>query len=224
MTDVSNEEGTPSITLHGAITLLWGIALVVLGWIVIAVLSNWLSDFLHAPIGIKDNPPEPGAMVQIAQALLLPVGVCFLVLWALRLLTREFTSKQIAIATGGFGLWCAAVWGLYAAFTHRPEARYFQFAWTVLVAGILLAVDAFAAYAFIRGWEREDSLKENCAALLIILSVIPAAAAFVGICIPRFDNLIGYAFPAGGMFTVGILMAEKVKPDAASSQPANPEL
>jgi len=43
--------------------------------------QNDLVNFLHAPIGVKDHPPEPMALVQFARLAFWPVLILYGALW-----------------------------------------------------------------------------------------------------------------------------------------------
>jgi hypothetical protein len=59
-------------------------------------IGNGLDNFLHAPIGIKDNPPEPGPLVALAQALILPLGIGYIALRILRWISKEMGAAFVA--------------------------------------------------------------------------------------------------------------------------------
>lgn len=68
------------MSLHDWVSLLCWLFGFLLAWIVLAIFANGLGDFLHAPIGIKDNPPEPGIVIQFARIACYPVVACFIAL------------------------------------------------------------------------------------------------------------------------------------------------
>lgn len=77
---------------YGVIGMLWFLSLLVVGFMSITLGMNWLGDFLHAPIGIKDNPPDPGTLIQIEQLIFAPAMTCFVVLHFLRIILKVIRS------------------------------------------------------------------------------------------------------------------------------------
>jgi hypothetical protein len=82
---------------HSLVVVGWGLSCFVLFPTVICVVANWVDDFLHAPLGIKDNPPEPGVIVQFAQIAFWPVVIAFAVLgiWKVVLDERAKQKKRV---------------------------------------------------------------------------------------------------------------------------------
>ena len=66
---------TEGSRLHGLFAALFYIFAVLLAIALLAIFANSLDDFLHAPIGIKDDPPEPGLIVQFAQSCMAAAAV-----------------------------------------------------------------------------------------------------------------------------------------------------
>jgi hypothetical protein len=59
-------------------------------------IGTGIDNFLHAPIGIKDNPPDPGALVDLARDLIFPLAIGWLVLKLFRWFAKEMGAKFVA--------------------------------------------------------------------------------------------------------------------------------
>lgn len=93
-------------------------ALMVFG--LILVVGTGLDNFLHAPIGIKDNPPPPSALVAFAQDLLTPIIVIWVALRVLRWISKEFGVVGVA----GTVAWVVVVAVMASAFLARSRWHY----------------------------------------------------------------------------------------------------
>lgn len=72
-------------SLYDWVFLGWCLSIFLLFLIVVGVGGNWLHDFLLSPIGIKENPPEPGIAIQIEKIAVIPVSIVFTILCVLKL-------------------------------------------------------------------------------------------------------------------------------------------
>jgi hypothetical protein len=87
-----NESDNPESRLHGLFVVLFYISLALLAIASASIILNGLDNFLHAPIGIKDNPPEPGIVVQLAQLAWIPLLLSVLLFGILRAMSLVFKS------------------------------------------------------------------------------------------------------------------------------------
>jgi hypothetical protein len=89
----------PKSGLHGLLVVLFCFALFLLALATVFVILNWLDDFLHAPIGIKDYPPEPGFVVQLAGLAWIPLVLSVLLLGFLAIMSRLFKTVPLLLGT-----------------------------------------------------------------------------------------------------------------------------
>ena len=222
-----SEQAESSSGLYRGITVLWRLSVLVLGWIVIVVSLNWLSDFLHAPLGIKDHPPEPGIVVQCADLAFWPVGISYVILRVLRTLTKLFSAQEVLLGCAGIGFSVLLTASLIGELLHREFVPGTHYVYSTIApyiingvlflcaAGLLLA-DLFCAYSFIANWKTSDTGREKIASVLIASSTIPAVVAFAGICIPREHDLTYYAIWAVFLVIAAIALLPK---SVQTSQP-----
>lgn len=74
-------------------------ALTLLALVTASVILNWLDDFLHAPIGIKDYPLEPGIVVQLARLAWIPLFLSALLFGFLGIMSRAFKTVPLLLGT-----------------------------------------------------------------------------------------------------------------------------
>lgn len=195
-------------SLHGGIAIAWGLCLFLLCWLALAISINWLGDFLHAPIGIKDNPPAPGIFVQLAQVAFYPVLAVCLALRVLKYLTNVYSTKAVLWGTGGFVLWALLAVLVAGILFHRefiPGTYYFWKTVGPLLSELfLLGFDLFIAYALVTGWTSAYTGKQKFATILVTLSAISAVVGFVGLRISSAANLAGFAALAFLLFIGGV--------------------
>jgi hypothetical protein len=188
---------------------------------------NWIDDFLHAPIGIKDNPPQPGAVVQFAQLALRPLTVCFLALAFLGLLTEWYRPKQIAIGVTAFAAWAVLAVTFAGLVLHRELIpgqillwNLFSKAFGFLLALVLLAIYLLSVFAAIHEWSL--SSRHKLVAVLMGLSAILAVPSSVGLYVTRVNNIAHTGILlAVVIFIVGVMaVPERAKTSDRASQPA----
>jgi hypothetical protein len=76
---------SPEVGRLDAIVSAWIDASCGISWFLIVcslvfIVGNWVWNFLHVPIGIKDNPPQPDFIVRYAQHAVWPLLIAWLVL------------------------------------------------------------------------------------------------------------------------------------------------
>ena len=84
------------------------VALVISGFflvlITLSIVSNGVFNFLRAPIGIKDNSPDPGLLVRFAQLAFYPVGTAFALLFVVKKASESYWRVPTFIkASSEFG-------------------------------------------------------------------------------------------------------------------------
>lgn len=126
------------------IDFLWGLSRISMFLIAFVFVLNWLDIFLHAPIGIKDNPPEPGVLVTFAQMAFWPVFACCVVLGF---------QKFCEVDPKKFVMWLAVL--LLATLaagwfitTSSPLFRGIDFLWKLVILGLAVWV----AWLVVAGW------------------------------------------------------------------------
>lgn len=213
----SKPESESGMSLHDWITILRFVLILM----IIVVSMNWLGDFLHAPIGIKDNPPEPSVFVRYVQVALWPAAVCFIVLSGVKLLTETYSYKQILFGFTTFVLGAVFVGMLAGEVLHREFIPGTHYLWnsyitvaTFLFPVALVLADVIFAGILLFGWKRSDSIRDKLGTVLVGLSTVPAVAAFIGLCIGK-EHLMLNAVWAILLFIIGMGCLEKAA--AASS-------
>ena len=116
--------------IHGLVDFLWGLSCLFLVLIALVLISNWLDDFLHAPIGIKDNPPAPGAIVQVAHLSFWPIYMCWGILTCQRY--TEIPPKKFFKWLAGLLAAAAIGWFLI---TSAVSLRSISFGKLMITAG-----------------------------------------------------------------------------------------
>ena len=180
MADVFSDE--PKSGLHGLFVVLSIIANVMFVLAMFLVVLNWLDDFLHAPIGIKDYPPEPGALVQIAQLSWMPL-LCAVALFAfLRFASKAFSTAPLLLGT--VIIICGPV-SLVGGLLGEANKEYFHgqhyFTQTVtpfLYILFLMAWVGLGANHCIKKWKNGGNLRYGLAGMILILALV---AAWVGL-------------------------------------------
>jgi hypothetical protein len=137
-------------------------------WLAIALdIGTGIDNFLHAPIGIKDNPPDPGALVDLARDLIIPLVIGWVVLKLFRWFAKEMGAKFVAGAVA----WIVGVAFLVSAMLAKsrwhPEfipgsAYLFDIAIKVfgyaLLAGVVL-LDAYFAVNYVRAITQKEDMR-----------------------------------------------------------------
>lgn len=201
-----------------------------LGFVILVIIGNGLGDFLIAPIGIKENPPVPGGLVQFARAANGPVLFCFFVLYILKVFVpEECTSKQffrgIAALVLGAALAIFFVVLIVGEVQHRefiPGTYYF---WNRILPfiflTILLLMDLFFAHSVLRSWKVMASKREKFGAVLIGLSAFPAVLGFIGFVASKGSLVVNVPL-AILLFIVGVACIPKRSKDLGSEVAIEP--
>jgi hypothetical protein len=168
---------------------------------------NWLGDFLHAPLGIKDNPPEPGTLVQLAQFLFWPLCIGFIGFRVLQWCFETYTLVEIAVCGSIFAIWClTALWVVQNRF-HReliPGSRAIVRIVLPFVLGLLaLATNLFLSWAFVRQ-SRGKGLRYKVGSLFMCISAMIAIFSFAELCKGIRPPYEGYAAVSALLFFVGV--------------------
>jgi len=179
----------PGLTLQDCMAFGWGLSCLLICLMTAILGMNWLGNFLHAPIGIKDNPPEPNAVVQLTQFAFWPVFVLFGVMLLLKNLTidislREFFKGSIVftLLAAPFALLIVLIGGLLL---HREFIPGTYFFWNtlapILFTGGLLLYDCLWAYVLVRSLKITDTARKKFAAVFIGLSAVCGIVGFAGL-------------------------------------------
>jgi hypothetical protein len=196
-TESSQEVGASGSTPHSRIVFAWHLSGLVLLLLTLVVAGNAVSNFLHAPIGIKDNPPDPELLVQFARIAIYPVGILFIGLGLLIHMAETMSAKDILwifVGVVAFALSTVPAVFLIGVALHReiiPGSNYLLPLFRLVFRAILfilplvfLVVDLYAAYWFFASWKPTKARRDKCAALLVGFSTCPAVVAFIGHCMP----------------------------------------
>jgi hypothetical protein len=176
----------PNSGLHKPFTALFFITLFLIAIASLLSLMNGLDDFLHAPIGIKDHPPEPGALVQMADAAWLPLLGLLLLFGFLSLASRVFHPVSVMLATVILVTGSVALVG---GILGESKKQYFQsqhyFTQTVtpvLYIVFLMTWVVVGVRLSIRNWLRERKPRYGAAAVLLLAALACALCGlYVGV-------------------------------------------
>lgn len=223
----------PSRRLQAFLGATVKLLMIVLAVIVVLQCGNWLDDFLHAPIGIKDNPPEAGALVQLANLALWPTAGLYLAARILRFFAREFTVPQILGGLGGFLAWIFTVVLLVGEFMHREfiPGTFFLFrkVGPGAFAALLLGFDGLMAVLHMKrdGDPEEDEFHRKFAAVCFTLSTLSGVYGVVEFYLaPNSPFLLGAILATAVLFFCGLKAAPKTaeaKAKAAAEKAAKAE-
>lgn len=197
----TQQKANGDLTARDWVAIAWGLTGFLLVIILLAILENWIINFLHAPIGIKDNPPEPSIMVQIAQFTSWPIGICFGVASVLKILIEDRTPKEAILIVVRFALYLASLVVLvalgFAAVLHRELIPGTFFLWKIaeplvatvsvyLFCAVFLILDGVISYSWIRSWNN-FGIRGKIATVLAGLSTISGLGGFIGMCANKPD-------------------------------------
>jgi hypothetical protein len=203
------------MSLHERVSVLCWLSRFFLILIVIVVCINWLGDFLHAPLGIKDNPPEPGPLVQFAQVAIFPALICYFVLRVMKYFSGEYSSRDFLLGSAGVLLFISVVLLLVGPVLHReliPGTFYF---WRTLAAPLsgaaFLTFDGSLAYGLIRNWRSLDNVRYKWSAALFVLSTLFGVVALIGFCVPSEKKFLICGAWAVLLFILGVLLTPLTK-------------
>ena len=187
--ELNSKRDESELPFRYLIALAWGISGLALGFIVLLIVSNGISDFLRAPIGIKDNPPDPELLIQYARLALNPVALAFALLWALKTAAARYSTKLVLLGLASVGACAALVISLIGVIIHReliPGSFYFWgrlglpgllYFWDriapLLFALVLLLIDLAFAYGCASDWRQLQSFREKLGTILLASSAFP---------------------------------------------------
>ena len=195
MTNKDEADGTSdSSEFRDRVKFAWGLTAVALLLVALPVVVNIIGDFLHAPIGIKDNPPEPTLVVQYAQLAFVPLAAAFIALSLLKSMSELFSGKQIAAAVACLSVLAVLVVMIVGVILHRDLIPGSLYLWNkfapflnyflnkigpLLFALLLLLIDLVFAYGYLSDWSRWKTFRERFGTVLIALSSFPAIVTFM---------------------------------------------
>ena len=181
----------PQSRLYPWFNVLYYIALYLTVMAFIMVFGNGLDNFLHAPIGIKENPPPPSDLVALADALVVPIGISTFVLRFFRWLCREFPTSVVLTWFGGiifFGIAGVAFIGKFWLHQEIVPGSFFLFdrVWpiiyrlcTVVFGLCMVAFVCLIAYGSVDGWKKRRTVRNGLVALGMSLSTLAGLIALV---------------------------------------------
>jgi hypothetical protein len=169
------------------------------------VVLNWLDDFLHAPIGIKDYPPEPGVLVQAAQLAWAPLLLTVGLFAFLRFASTMFSTVPLLLGT--VIVICGSV-SLVGGLLGEAKKEYFHgqqyFTQTVtpfLYILFLMAWTGVGANHCIMKWKGGGKVRHGIAGLILLLAIV---TAIVGLYIGRGEKDSGPLLVIIGLLFVGV--------------------
>lgn len=170
----------PASGLYPLLAALYYLCLVLLVLAIFLDFCNGLGNFLHAPIGFKDDDPEPGAIVQIAQIAWIPLLVGVLLFGFLKLVSREFKTIPLLLGTTIFVTGVGSlVGGLLDAYYKGGELFNGQTYFTKVVTPVLWAVfiaswAAYGAYRSYERWKQERRVRFMITSVMVVTGLICA--------------------------------------------------
>ena len=180
-----NESDNPESRLHGLLVVLFYISLSLLALASALDILNGLDNFLHAPIGIKDNPPEPGIVVQLAQLTWIPLLLSVLLFGFLRMMSLIFKSVPLLlgtlIVTCGFTSLVGGILGEHKGKELFDGQTYFtQTVTPTLYVIFLMSWVGVGAYLFIEKWKRDRRLRHLLVGSCFILGIVFGLVSLIG--------------------------------------------
>lgn len=170
---------------------IWLMALFCVSLFLLAIASaldflNFLGDFLHAPIGIKDYPPEPNVIVQLAKLAIIPLTLSAGLCGVLGFLSRvpkaiPLMLGLLIVISGGTGL----VGGILREYKNR-ELFHGQLFFTTVVTSasyvlFLSSCVGLGAYHCMAKWQCERKPRYGVAGTLLLTSIPLGLIGILGI-------------------------------------------
>jgi hypothetical protein len=150
-----------------------------------SVILNWLDDFLHAPIGIKDYPPEPGLVVQIAQLAWIPLVLSVFLSGFFGFMSRVF--KPVPLLLGTLIVTCGSislVGGILGEYKGEElfhgQAFFCKTVTPILYVIFLMSWVGVGANHCIEKWRRDCRPRHLIAGLCVILGMIFGVIGLIG--------------------------------------------
>lgn len=198
----------PKSGLHGLFVVLSYIANAIFALAIFLLTLNWLDDFLHAPIGIKDNPPEPGILVQTASLVWIPLLLTVVLFGFLRFGSRVFSTVSLLLGT--IIVTCGSV-SLVGGILSETKKQYFEgqqyFTQTVtpvLYILFLMAWVGVGANHCIMKWKKGGKVRHGIAGLFLLLAII---CGLCGLFVAVKNNDSGGLLVLIGMLLLGFGIA-----------------
>jgi hypothetical protein len=149
------------------------------------VVLNWLDDFLHAPIGIKDYPPEPGFIVLFAKLAFIPLVLSLLFLGFLSLMSWILDTVPLLLGTaiiifGGVSLVGGILGEHRGAELFHGQAYFSQTVTPILYILFLMSCVGLGANHCIVKWKIDQKPRYGIAGLCLLLSISMALIGLLG--------------------------------------------
>jgi hypothetical protein len=181
-----NNYGEPKSGLHGLFVVFLSIAISLLAIATALVVLNWLDDFLHAPIGIKDYPPEPGFVILFAKLSFIPLVLSVLLLGFLSLMSRIFNTVPLLLGTaiitfGGVSLVGGILGEHKGEELFHGQAYFSQTVTPILYILFLMSCVGIGANHCIVKWKSDRKPRYGIAGLCLLLSISMALIGFLAI-------------------------------------------
>jgi hypothetical protein len=156
----------PASKLHGLFIGLSWLLFLLLASATALVVLNWLDDFLHAPIGIKDYPPEPGMIVQLANLAWLPLLVILLIFALLSFMSSFAKTIPLLLGTslvscGVLSLIGGILGELKSTELFAGEQFFVRDVTPALWCGVIVSFLGLSLYGGIQDWKKEIQLKKR---------------------------------------------------------------
>lgn len=174
----------PESRLHGLFSVLFYISAFLFVVAFACDFLNGLDNFLHAPIGIKDNPPEPGFIVELAQLLWWPLILTTMLLGYFRVMTRLF--KFVPLLLGTLIVFCGVVslvggiLGEYKGQLFSGQTYFTQTITPIMWATFITSWVGVGAYRCFTKWKKERRVRYLIAGSLVSLGIFCAAVGVLG--------------------------------------------
>ena len=176
----------PKSGLHGLFVAFLYISICLFAIATALVVLNWLDDFLHAPIGIKDYPPEPGLIVLFAKLAFIPLVLSVLLLGFLSLMSRFLNTIPLLLGTAILTFGSASLVGrMLGEYMGRElfhgQAYFTQTVTPILFVLFLMSCVGMGANHCIVKWKSDRKPRYGIAGLCLLLSISMALIGLLGV-------------------------------------------
>ena len=176
----------PKSGLHGLLVVFLYISISLLAIATALVVLNWLDDFLHAPIGIKDYPPEPGFVILFAKLAFIPLMLSVLLLGSMSLMSRFLNTIPLLLGAaiftfGGVSLVGRILGEHKGVELFHGQAYFLQIVTPILFVLCLMSCVGMGANHCIVKWKSDRKPRYGIAGMCLLLSISMALIGLLGV-------------------------------------------
>lgn len=208
---MAHDNETKAPRLYLALSVIYYLCTALLVLAIIMDVGNGLGNFLHAPIGIKDNPPDPGPFVDLARALIVPLILGYIGLRVLRWLAKEMGWVDVMatlVSLAVVAVLGSSIWAMRGHPEYIPGSVYLIHAamkiWAFLFGTIVVLGDAFFAWEYFKFWRKERKVMQVIAGLGFLISTFLFLAAIPAHFLQSPGSDVSFTFGGWG-FMIGVI-------------------